>query len=431
MSPVSDRSVQSERAAYFPHALGQLPRLLSCGDREPFSLTYGCFDRSFWAWKFTDFAGARFQEAAYTLAHLYRSDRNNPLRAHAKALDWTRAIMAYWRTLQHRDGSFDEAYPFEHSLAATAFTGFYVGEAFELIADELSEQNALSAPALRARRRLAVPQRRTPRRAVEPSRRGRGRAHRDRAHHRRTPLRRARRQFLCSRIYDRQSRGRLVRRVRRCRSRLPDPRHVLSRAHLATHTRRDVARQPRPLGRRFSSTSSIRTARSAASTARATPNSTFRRASKCSRPPAPTPASIARFMRPSVAQGARRSCHDGPLQSPADAQQLPLRRHGLRRAPTPASATALLPCEQEGEWHFPDAGLFGARDRDLLRRDRPLEGRRDQALRPPHGPLGRERLRLLGAARRPSHRLQPEPDTADALPQETATGSNSTRSSCR
>ena len=27
-------------------------------------------------------------------------------------------------------------------------------------------------------------------------------------------------------------------------------------------------------------------------------------------------------------------------------------------APTPASATALLPCEQEGEWHFPDAGLL-------------------------------------------------------------------------
>src|SRR5262249_6053704 len=44
----------------------------------------------------------------------------------------------FWRTLQHRDGSFDEAYPFEHSLAATAFTGFYVGEAFRLIADELS-----------------------------------------------------------------------------------------------------------------------------------------------------------------------------------------------------------------------------------------------------------------------------------------------------
>lgn len=118
---------------------------MSSGDREPFSLTYGCFDRSFWAWKFTDFAGARFQESAYTLAHLYTSEHDNPLRGQAKALAWTRAAMAFWRTLQHRDGSFDEAYPFEHSLAATAFTGFYVGEAFRLIGSEfpLTEQAAL------------------------------------------------------------------------------------------------------------------------------------------------------------------------------------------------------------------------------------------------------------------------------------------------
>ena len=60
--------------------------------------------------------------------------------------------MAFWRTLQHRDGSFDEAYPFEHSLAATAFTGFYVGEAFRLIGGELAtaEQDALRTTFARA-----------------------------------------------------------------------------------------------------------------------------------------------------------------------------------------------------------------------------------------------------------------------------------------
>ena len=63
-----------------------------------------------------------------------------------------RASMAFWRTLQHRDGSFDEAYPFEHSLAATAFTGFYVGEAFRLIGGELAtaEQDALRTTFARA-----------------------------------------------------------------------------------------------------------------------------------------------------------------------------------------------------------------------------------------------------------------------------------------
>ena len=44
--------------------------------------------------------------------------------------------MRFWCTIQHADGSFDEAYPFERSLAATAFTTFYVGEALEFAGDE-------------------------------------------------------------------------------------------------------------------------------------------------------------------------------------------------------------------------------------------------------------------------------------------------------
>ena len=38
------------------------PRVLGMLDRESLSPTYGCLDRTYWAWKFTDFPGARFQE---------------------------------------------------------------------------------------------------------------------------------------------------------------------------------------------------------------------------------------------------------------------------------------------------------------------------------------------------------------------------------
>ncbi|MGB4107314.1 MAG: hypothetical protein WBK55_05915 [Alphaproteobacteria bacterium] len=114
---------------YIPHALNQMPRLLSRMDREAPSRTYGSLDRTFWAWKFTDFSGARFQEALYALTWFYRSPGNdyyqNPL-----VLDWIGAGFQYWQSLQHADGSFDEAYPFERSLAATAFTSFYLGEAY-------------------------------------------------------------------------------------------------------------------------------------------------------------------------------------------------------------------------------------------------------------------------------------------------------------
>lgn len=129
----------ADAVPYLARALGQLPRLLSKMDREPQSQTYGCVDRTYWAWKFTDFAGARFQEAAYALAYVYSDTaRDNVLSGHTLALEWTRASIAFWRRLQYPDGSFDEAYPYEHSLAATAFSSFYVGEAFLLVRNQMA-----------------------------------------------------------------------------------------------------------------------------------------------------------------------------------------------------------------------------------------------------------------------------------------------------
>lgn len=116
---------------YLPLALAQIPRLLSRQDREACSKTYGAFDRTFWGWKFTDFHGARFQEALYPMAWLYTTQaQDNPYYKNARVQEWIRAGFVYWQSLQHTDGSFDEAYPFERSLAAVSFTGFYLGEAF-------------------------------------------------------------------------------------------------------------------------------------------------------------------------------------------------------------------------------------------------------------------------------------------------------------
>ena len=47
-----------------------LPRIISMLDREPISQTFGCADRLFWSWKFTDFAGSRFQEVTFLLSEL-------------------------------------------------------------------------------------------------------------------------------------------------------------------------------------------------------------------------------------------------------------------------------------------------------------------------------------------------------------------------
>lgn len=107
-------------------------------DREAPSLTYGACDRTYWGWKFTDFSGARFQEALYALAWMYSTPfPDNKMYNEPRVMNWIVAGFRHWQDLQHADGSFDEAYPFERSLAATAFTGFYLGEAYLKLGDAI------------------------------------------------------------------------------------------------------------------------------------------------------------------------------------------------------------------------------------------------------------------------------------------------------
>ena len=128
-------------SAYYAQVTQEVSRLVSLQDRETFSRTFGSFDRTYWGWKFTDFPGARFQEGAYAMAYLFTNPfPGNLLAGNGNVLNWAVAGMRYWRGIQYKDGSFDEAYPFERSLAATAFTSFYVGEAFLLLKDSVQAE---------------------------------------------------------------------------------------------------------------------------------------------------------------------------------------------------------------------------------------------------------------------------------------------------
>lgn len=127
----------------FTSALGDVllreaPHVLGLMDRERDSRTAGCMDRTFWAWKFTDFPGSRFQEGLCYLAFLHsESPDTSPFRGDPALLEWIVSGLDFWTRAQHRDGSFDEAYPLERSLAATAFTSFYIAEAIAMLGDAL------------------------------------------------------------------------------------------------------------------------------------------------------------------------------------------------------------------------------------------------------------------------------------------------------
>jgi hypothetical protein len=118
--------------------LAEAPRVIGVVDRDPDSPTAGCMDRTFWAWKFTDFAGSRFQEGVCYLAFLCtRRLEDNPYVNNPALLQWIGMALDRWSRLQHRDGSFDEAYPFERSLAATSFSSFYIAEALDMLGEAI------------------------------------------------------------------------------------------------------------------------------------------------------------------------------------------------------------------------------------------------------------------------------------------------------
>ena len=127
------------RDVYAQKAISQIPRLLSLQDRNPFSPTYGCFHRDYWLYKTSDFADAVRQFGVHALALIYKHDfPGNIYKGQPKVRDWAIAGLDFWARIQHKDGSFDEFYPYERGwVGPSAFTTFAAIEAYRLLQDEM------------------------------------------------------------------------------------------------------------------------------------------------------------------------------------------------------------------------------------------------------------------------------------------------------
>lgn len=125
-------------AIYREAALSQVWRLVALIDRNPHSPTRGSFSRTHWGWKFIDFPYPRLQEGVYALTRLQGlAEPGNPLRQSPAVDQWISWGFENWAGRQLPNGAFDEAYPFEQCLAATAFTSFYLGHAYHLCRERL------------------------------------------------------------------------------------------------------------------------------------------------------------------------------------------------------------------------------------------------------------------------------------------------------
>jgi hypothetical protein len=123
--------------------LAAIPRLLSGLDRDPFSSTYGSFDREYWAWATKDFSNVDLQRAIYPLTVLYlQSFQGNVWYRQPRVKDWILAACQYWRQTQHKNGSHDHHYPNEFSFVGVAFPLYEIAESYRLLraADELDAE---------------------------------------------------------------------------------------------------------------------------------------------------------------------------------------------------------------------------------------------------------------------------------------------------
>lgn len=99
-------------------------------DRNKDSETYGCLCRPFWHDKTTDFPSAHQQIGVLPLAIVYGNQLGeNSYYQDENIQEWCSAGIEYWKKIQRKNGSFDEHYPREHSLGATAWSLWAVTEA--------------------------------------------------------------------------------------------------------------------------------------------------------------------------------------------------------------------------------------------------------------------------------------------------------------
>ena len=110
-----------------------LPRLLALYDTSSISPTYGQGDRYRWAWKLIDFGNGTFQGAAHGLARLVVSDLLPAELSEAPIMRRIEAMFHGAEVLCRRNGSLEEAFPFESSFCVTALVAFDLLSTVELL----------------------------------------------------------------------------------------------------------------------------------------------------------------------------------------------------------------------------------------------------------------------------------------------------------
>ena len=122
------------RDRYAQLALPYIPRLLQLIDANPYSPTYGCFDRAFWHYRTMDFPCGMSQEFVLPLALVYARDYpGNRYRGLERIRELVEASVRYMISSSHRDGTCDDYFPYERAMGALVFSLYAATEAYQVL----------------------------------------------------------------------------------------------------------------------------------------------------------------------------------------------------------------------------------------------------------------------------------------------------------
>jgi len=125
---------RSGRETFLDLALAHVPHIVHLIDRNPFSPTYGCFDREYWHYRTLDFPCGMSQELVLPLALLYRNPYpGNKYHSLERVRELACAAMRFAMKGSHGDGTCDDYFPYERAMGAMVFSTYAAAESCRIL----------------------------------------------------------------------------------------------------------------------------------------------------------------------------------------------------------------------------------------------------------------------------------------------------------
>ena len=122
------------RDLYAGLALSYVPHLIHLADRNPYSPTYGCFDREYWHYRTLDFPCGMSQEFVLPFAQLFlKPYPGNKYYQWERMREIAVAGIEFAIKGSHADGTCDDYFPFEQAMGALVFSTYACTEAYQLL----------------------------------------------------------------------------------------------------------------------------------------------------------------------------------------------------------------------------------------------------------------------------------------------------------